>query len=81
MASEKEKRIRRLEERIHTAIDEPFDIENAEIVDQETFDDSRERLEQIRQTREYPTTFTMWSQIIISVLLPQALNMAVQAAG
>jgi len=81
MASEKEERIRRLEERIHTAIDDPFDIENAEIVDQETFEDSRERLEQIRQTREYPTTFTMWSQIIISVLLPQALNMAVQAAG
>lgn len=81
MKSEKDQRIRRLEERIHAAIDNPFDIENAEVIDQETLEDCQRRLEQVRNTKEYPTTFTMWSQIIISVLLPQALNMAVQAAG
>jgi hypothetical protein len=35
---------------------------------------------QIRETKRYPSTFTMWSQIAISVLLPQALQVALQIA-
>lgn len=78
MSSEKEQRIRRLEERMREAIDNPYDIESAKITDSEKLDDTRRRLKQVRATKEYPTTFTMWSQILISVLLPQAVNLAVQ---
>lgn len=78
MAREKEERIRSLEQRIHEAIDDPYDIEESEVVDREKLEDSRNRLEEVRATKEYPTTFTMWSQIIISAFIPQALNMAVQ---
>lgn len=78
MISEKEERIRRLEAQLRSAIENPYDIESAEFTDPETIEDSRRRLEQVRATRDYPTTFSMWSQILVSVLLPQALNMAVQ---
>lgn len=78
MSSNKERRIRRLEEKVRSAIDNPYDIESAEISDPEKLEDSRRRLEQVRATKEYPTTFTMWSQIVVSVILPQALNMVVQ---
>lgn len=78
MSSNKEQRIRRLEDRVRSAINNPYDIESAEITDPDTLEDSRRRLEQVRATKEYPTTFTMWSQILVSVILPQALNMVVQ---
>lgn len=78
MSNEKEERIRRLEDKLRDAIDDPYDIESSEITDPDKLEDSRRRLEQVRATKEYPTTFTMWSQILISVLLPQAMNMAVQ---
>jgi len=39
------------------------------------------QLEHVRSMKEYPTTFTMWSQILVSVILPQILNMSVQFVG
>jgi hypothetical protein len=80
MSAEKEQRIRELEEDLHEALENPYDIKNSEITDREQFDDARKRLEQVRSTRVYPATFTMWSQIAISVLLPQLLQMTVQTA-
>ncbi|WP_302080125.1 hypothetical protein [Salinibaculum rarum] len=78
MVSEKQQHIREFEEQLLSAIDDPYNIKSAEITDPDTLEDSRQRLEQVRATKEYPTTFTMWTQILISVFLPQALNMAVQ---
>ncbi|WP_262180091.1 hypothetical protein [Haloarcula laminariae] len=80
MSAEKEQRIRELEADLHEALENPYDIRNAKVVDREQFDDARERLEHVRNTRVYPATFTMWSQIAISVLLPQLLQMTVQTA-
>jgi hypothetical protein len=80
MSGEKEKRIRELEDELHTALENPYDINNSRIVDQEQLDDARRRLEQVRDTRVYPATFTMWSQIAVSVLLPQLLQLTVQTA-
>ncbi|MBX0286582.1 hypothetical protein [Haloarcula salinisoli] len=80
MSAEKEQRIRELEEELHGAIENPYDINNSRVADQEQLDDARRRLEQVRSTRVYPATFTMWSQIAISVLLPQLLQITVQTA-
>lgn len=77
MVTEKEARTRELEDEIRAAIDDPYNISSAEIVDQDRYERARERLEHVQSTNTYPTTFTMWSQIAISVLLPQALSMAV----
>ena len=79
MKSEREAQLRAIEEEIHDLIDNPHDISEAEIVDQERLDALEYRLGQIQATSEYPTTFTMWTQIGISVLLPQVLQLALQA--
>jgi len=81
MAGRKEQRLSELEAEIEAIIQNPYDINNSEVTDEERLDDIHRRRQEIRDTRVYPATFTMWSQIVISVLLPQALNMAAQAAG
>lgn len=80
MSGEREDRIRELEGELHDALENPYDINNSEVTDEERLKDVRRRLEQVRGTRVYPATFTMWSQIAISVLLPQLLQLTVQTA-
>ncbi|WP_152420953.1 hypothetical protein [Halorubrum coriense] len=80
MSDKKERRIREIETEIHQAIENPYDINNSNVVNPDKLDDARRRLKQVRNTRVYPATFTMWSQIAISVLLPQLLQLTVQLA-
>ncbi|AZH24185.1 hypothetical protein [Haloplanus aerogenes] len=77
MKAEKDRRIRELEDDLRNTMDKPFDIHEAEIADESEYERITTRLQHVRDTKTYPTTFTMWSQIFISVLLPQALNLAV----
>ncbi|WP_302080124.1 hypothetical protein [Salinibaculum rarum] len=79
MKSERETQLRTIEHEIHDIIDNPHDISKAEIADQDRLDNLEYRLGQIQATSEYPTTFTMWTQIGISVLLPQILQLSLQA--
>lgn len=81
MATKKDQRITELEREMEQIIENPYDINNSEVTDEERLEDITRRRQEIRDTRVYPASFTMWSQIAISVLLPQALNMAVQAGG
>jgi hypothetical protein len=78
MKRERRAELRRLNRRVHDVVDDRFDVDEFEITDEETFEDLRQRMEYVDGTREYPTTFTMWSQIAISVLLPQVMQLAVQ---
>lgn len=80
MAAEKAERIDEIEAEMEDTIDNPYDINNSS-VDMEQLEDIRQRRQEIRDTRVYPASFTMWSQIVMSVLLPQALNLAIQAVG
>lgn len=79
MADKKESHIRQLEDEIRDTIDRPYEITSPEQADEELLQDLQRRLEQVRRTRAYPATFRMGSQIALSVLLPQALQFAVQA--
>lgn len=82
MANKKEQRIAELEaEMAEEVLENPYDINNSEIIDKDQMEHIDRRRQEIRDTRVYPASFTMWSQIGLSVLLPQALNIAVQAAG
>ncbi|MFB6113582.1 MAG: hypothetical protein ABEJ58_05705 [Halodesulfurarchaeum sp.] len=81
MAKKKETRIRELEEELNDVIDAPHDINSSAIADQERFEDVKRRLDQVRSTKVYPATFTMWSQIAISVILPQFLQFAVRTTA
>jgi hypothetical protein len=78
MKSNKEEKIRSLEQELKEAVDDPYDATLSNIEDRERYEELQETLTLVKNTKTYPTTFTMWSQIFISVLLPQALNMVVQ---
>lgn len=78
MADKKRECIADLEEQMHDVIEKPYDINESRITNSDQFQDITDRLERVRNTRVYPATFTMWSQIAISVLLPQALQLIVQ---
>lgn len=78
MASEKEVRLSDIETKLEKVVSDPYESDQPEITDPEKLEAIQFQLEQIRNTSEYPTTFTMWTQIGISVLLPQALQMGLQ---
>jgi len=79
MKREKRAELHRLNRRTHDVVEDRFDVENLEIIDETTFKDLRQRMEYVDGTREYPTTFAMWSQILISLILPKALQMVLEA--
>ena len=79
MMARKAERIRELQADLKEVIQNPYDIRSSQITDTEAMEVNERQLNQVRATRTYPTTFTMWSQIAISVLLPQVMQLAVQA--
>lgn len=78
MSEKKAREINKIEAQIRSMLDDPYDIRNSNLAGNEELEEIQHRLEQVRSTREYPSTFTMWTQIGISVLLPQALQLVVQ---
>lgn len=78
MRAKKEQTLREIDNEIRELIDDPYDINTAHIADPDVREDFQHRIDQVKNTREYPSTFTMWSQIAVSVLLPQALQLVVQ---
>jgi len=78
MSEKREKRVRELEADIKDIIENPYDIRSSRVANQDAMERKERQLEQVRSARTYPTTFTMWSQIAVSVLLPQALQLVVQ---
>lgn len=79
MNSKKEQRIREIETEIRDKFENPFDINSSKLPDNEELENLERRMTEVRDTKVYPATFTMWSQITISVFLPQALQIAVQS--
>jgi hypothetical protein len=75
MKREKRKELTKLDKKAREIVDKPFEIQNLEISDQEKYEELRMRMDYINNTREYPTTFTMWVQLSIGVILPKAIQM------
>jgi hypothetical protein len=78
MASEKEARLDEIESKLREVVSDPYEADEPEIIDTEKLEAIQFQLDQIRNTSEYPTTFTMWTQLGISVILPQALQLSLQ---
>jgi hypothetical protein len=78
MASKKEQRLKEIESDIKALIENPFEIRSSRVTDTEAMETKERQLRQVQSTRTYPATFTMWWQLGLSVLLPQALQLAVQ---
>jgi hypothetical protein len=81
MKRKKRAKIRSLEQELKQSVSDPYDATLSDIEDRERYEEAQETLAHVESTRTYPTTFAMWSQIFVSVLLPQALNMVVQLPG
>jgi hypothetical protein len=79
MKRAKRRELIRLEKGAREHVDEPFDMGRFEIRNEEEFDELRRRMEYINNTQEYPTTFTMWMQISIGVVLPKAVQLVLSA--
>lgn len=75
MKSEKRKELTRLDRQARQHTENPFDLQAYNVTDEDKFEDLRSRMEYVNATKEYPTTFTMWSQILISLILPKAIQM------
>ena len=81
MSNKKGQEIAEVEREIQEIIENPYDISESKISEADRYEDILLRRQEIRETRVYPASFTMWSQIGISVLLPQAMNIVVQSVG
>lgn len=79
MKREKRKELTALDKQGRELINQPFDMQQFEVTDEKEFDRIRQRAEYVNSTKEYPTTFTMWSQILITLILPKAVQMALVA--
>lgn len=77
MHREKRAEIQRLEAELSAHIDSRYDMLEYEVKDehQDYVQDLRGRIQQVSQTREYPATFTIWTQILLSIALPKAFQL------
>lgn len=75
MKRTKRKELTRLDRELRNSVRDPFDLSTFEINDQETFEETRRRIEYVNNTQEYPTTFTMWVQILIGLVLPKSFQL------
>jgi hypothetical protein len=75
MKREKRKELTQLDKRAREMVDKPFEIQNLKISDKEKYEELRMRMDYINNTKEYPTSFTMWAQLSIGVILPKAIQM------
>ncbi|MFD1632920.1 hypothetical protein ACOZ4L_15580 (plasmid) [Haloplanus ruber] len=77
MHREKREEIRHLEEEYRSHIEEPWDVKQYEIPEEheETVTDIEDRIARVNATSEYPATFSIWSQLLLSVAIPKTLQL------
>lgn len=81
MHREKRERLRELDALAREHIDQPWNVEDFAIPEEsrDTYDDVRARMDLVSATNEYPTTFTMWVQLAVGVLIPKAVQLLLSA--
>lgn len=80
MAARKRETLHRLDRRAREQIDRPWDIEQFDASNPpEEYQRYRQQVQHVTSTKEYPATFTMWTQILVGVMLPKAIQLALSA--
>lgn len=79
---EKRTELQRLEAQLRDLIDDPWEVSEYSIPDDESdrVADVRRRIDQVSATREYPATFSIWTQLLLSVAVPKALQLFLASA-
>lgn len=81
MAHQKRNRLYELDDQAREHVDQPWDVRSFDALNPPAeYQRYRERVKLITETKEYPATFTMWTQIVVGVLVPKALQMVLAAA-
>lgn len=75
MKRTKRTELTRLDRELRSTVAKPFDMDTFEITDADRYEETNQRIEYVTNTREYPTTFTMWVQLLIGLILPKAAQM------
>lgn len=79
MHREKRAEIQRIETELTEHIEERYDMLEYEIPDEKAdyVDDLQNRIERVSQTNEYPATFNVWTQILLSIAIPKAIQLLI----
>jgi hypothetical protein len=76
MHREKREELRLLKHELQSHIENPYDVKSYEVPEekQPMVDDLQERIRRVNDTSEYPATFSIWSQLLLSIALPKAIQ-------
>jgi hypothetical protein len=79
MHREKREAIRQLKAELRTHITNRYDVEDYEVPDSKeaTVDELEERISRVNNTSEYPASFSIWSQLLVSIALPKGVQLLV----
>ncbi len=82
MHKAKRQEIQRLEVELRDRIQNPWDVKSYEISDEKEnkVEDLRKRINHVTATSEYPATFSIWSQLLLSIALPKAIQLLIANA-
>jgi hypothetical protein len=82
MHKAKRQEIQRLGVELRDCIQNPWDVKSYEIPEEKSgrVEDLRERINHVSATSEYPATFSIWSQLLLSIALPKAIQLLIANA-
>lgn len=82
MRREKRTEIHRLETRLADIVENHFEVASYTVPDdrRDEVEELRDRIRRVSETREYPATFSIWTQLLLSVAIPKALQLVLAAA-
>lgn len=80
MAREKRADLHEVERTAREEFGRQWDIEEINIADPPpAYEEYRKQVELIASTREYPAKFTMWTQLLVGVLIPKVIQVGLRA--
>jgi len=81
MREEKRLELHRLNQILRETIDNPWDIKTYDVDEEKEglVEELQCRIDTVSATREYPATFSIWSQLLISIVLPKGVQLLLAA--
>jgi len=73
---EKREKLKHLDEQARKHYEAPWEIQKFhEPRDVPEYEKLRQRIDHVRATKEYPGTFSMWSQLLLGLVIPKAVQL------
>jgi hypothetical protein len=74
---EKREELQQLELMLRQRMENPWSIQEYQPKEgkENEVDDLRQRINEVSATREYPATFSIWTQLLLSIVIPKALQL------